>query len=152
MNKPIKRHLTLQPLSREHHQGLLLCFKIRKGISSGVEISRIKDYVNWFYTNHLMPHFELEENHIFPILGKDHELIKQAISEHRNLQSLVADSIANYEGLETFAAALDNHIRFEERILFNEIEKSATTEQFKKIEEIHHEEVFCEKSDDEFWV
>ena len=36
-NKPIKRHKAIQPLSREHHQGLLLCWKIGKGFEKGIE-------------------------------------------------------------------------------------------------------------------
>ncbi len=43
--KPQKRHIALQPLSREHHQGLLLSWKIRKGLSRKIEFDRIQNYV-----------------------------------------------------------------------------------------------------------
>jgi len=36
--KPIKRDKVLQPLSHDHHQGLLLCWKIRTGIKKGIEL------------------------------------------------------------------------------------------------------------------
>ena len=61
--KPIKRHKAIQPLSREHHQGLLLSWKIRTGLSKGVSTDRIKTYADWFYKTYLIPHFEEEEKH-----------------------------------------------------------------------------------------
>ncbi len=42
MSKPIKRSVALKPLSREHHHGLLLSWKIREGFNRNVEIERIK--------------------------------------------------------------------------------------------------------------
>jgi len=152
MIKPIKRHEALHSLSHDHHQGLLLSWKIRKGISMGVEIPRIKNYVNWFYLHHLAPHFELEEKHIFPVLGDTHELIVKAVADHAYIESLISDAPDSYESLETFAAALEAHIRFEERILFNEIQNKSTETQLKTIEQIHHETPFCENNEDVFWL
>lgn len=42
MSQPIKRHPSLQPLSREHHYGLLLSWKIREGFKREVPPERIK--------------------------------------------------------------------------------------------------------------
>ena len=41
---PIKRSEFLKPISREHHHGLLLCWKIRAGLKKGIEPERIKLY------------------------------------------------------------------------------------------------------------
>src|SRR5690606_3210653 len=60
---PIKRHKALQGVSREHHHGLLLCWKIRTGLAKNISPDRIKTYVDWFFDVYLRPHFELEENH-----------------------------------------------------------------------------------------
>lgn len=46
MPKPIKRHTALKPLSREHHHGLLLSWKIREGLKRNIEIPRIKKYID----------------------------------------------------------------------------------------------------------
>ena len=46
---------------------------------------------------------------------------------------------------------LEAHIRFEERILFVEIQKIATKEELVKINEIHVKEAFVERDDDLFW-
>ena len=58
-HKPQKRHKALQPLSREHHHGLLLSWKIRAGFSENIGPKRIKVYADWFFKNHLIPHFHL---------------------------------------------------------------------------------------------
>ena len=74
--KPLKRHKALQPLSREHHHGLLLSWKIRNGFNKNIDPKRMKIYADWFFETHLTPHFEMEENYIFSILESDNELIK----------------------------------------------------------------------------
>ena len=48
-NKPLKRHKALQPLSRDHHHGLLLSWKIRSGFKKNIDVERIKVYADWFY-------------------------------------------------------------------------------------------------------
>jgi iron-sulfur cluster repair protein YtfE (RIC family) len=151
MNKPIKRHQALQPLSRDHHQGLLLCWKIRAGLRKGVELKRIKTYCDWFFSQHLQPHFEAEEKYIFPILGADHDLIKRALSEHSKLLELLDDPGETENSFIRIADELEKHIRFEERILFNEIQQVATAEQLALFNEHHTEEKFCENEKDAFW-
>lgn len=151
MNPPIKRTPELQPLSRDHHQGLLLCWKIRKGISNGTPSERIKEYVKWFYSEHLLPHFKTEEDLLFTILGSAHPLIIQAITEHRDLEKLITDESNSQELLQEIAQKLDDHIRFEERTLFGEIEKVATAEQLQLISTHHQEPVFCDNDTLKFW-
>ena len=114
---PIKRDEFLKPLSRDHHHGLLLCWKIRTGFKKQVEISRIKSYSDWFYKNHLLPHFDVEEKYVFPILGNHHELVKKALSEHRKLRRLFEDSNDVPKNLGKIEEDLEAHIRFEERFL-----------------------------------
>ena len=151
MPKPIKRHPALQPTSREHHQGLLLCFKIREGLKRQVDPSRIKQYVDWFWVHHLKPHFEFEEKYIFKILPKDNTLIEQALEEHKLLNLLFHQEVDLVETLKAIEVALYDHIRFEERILFNEIQQIANDKELSFIEEHQHEEVPCPLWQDEFW-
>ncbi|MGE5944519.1 MAG: hemerythrin domain-containing protein [Flavobacteriales bacterium] len=148
--KPLKRHKALQPLSREHHHGLLLSWKIRAGFSKKIEPERIKIYADWFFETHLMSHFEMEEQFVFPILESNHELVKKALADHKLLKRLFADE--NIEmALSKIEEVLDAHIRFEERVLFPEIQKVATEMQLLEIEKIHQETNFVDKLDDEFW-
>lgn len=150
-HKPQKRHKALQPLSREHHHGLLLSWKIRTGFNKNISPERIKSYADWFFKNHLIPHFEVEESHIFPILDANNELVKRALAEHRRLNRLFTENEDDVKALMKIEEELEQHIRFEERVLFPEIQKVATEEQMIQIEKIHQPESFIDKLDDEFW-
>ena len=149
--KPLKRHKSLQPFSREHHHTLLLSWKIRTGFHKNVDPQRIKTYVDWFYKNHVEPHFEIEEQYIFTILDSDHEYIKKAISEHKRLQRLFEDELDIEKSLSLLEEELEKHIRFEERVLFPEVQKIATEEQLERIDKHHTEVDFRENVADEFW-
>ena len=149
---PIKRNENLKPISREHHHGLLLCWKIKTGLKKDVKPERIKTYVDWFYTNHILPHFEIEEKNIFPILGNDHELVKRALSEHINLKQHFESKTDILENLKLIEKELDEHIRFEERVLFNEIQSVATEAQLLQIKEVHTETEFSDNVTDAFWL
>lgn len=150
-SKPIKRHKSLQPLSYEHHHSLLLCWKIRTGFSKGVEVERIKKYADWFFENHIQPHFEVEEIYFYPILGNEHVLVKKALSEHRRLTRLFESKDEIEKSLSLIEEELESHIRFEERVLFGEIQNIATEEQLKRVAEKHTDEKFQENTEDEFW-
>ena len=151
-HKPQKRHKALQHLSREHHHGLLLSWKIRAGFSKNIETKRIKIYADWFFETHLIPHFEMEEAHIFTILNEDSDLIKKALADHRRLKRLFTESDDEAKALSKIEEELDKHIRFEERVLFPEIQKVATEAQLALIEAIHQDDDFIDKLDDEFWL
>jgi len=85
---PQKRHTSLQPLSREHHQALLLCWKFRQGFAKGVEPERMKKYADWFWTTYLAPHFVAEEKTFFPILATDHPGILKALKQHKDIKAM----------------------------------------------------------------
>ncbi len=151
--KPLKRHASLQPLSREHHHGLLLSWKIRTGLSKGVAPERIKAYSDWFFVNHLLPHFEVEERHVFPVLGgKEHPMVMRALREHRRLKRLFAAADDLTKHLSLIEEELTAHIRFEERVLFNEVQAIASPEQLAEIEHLHNGQPFAAEWEDQFWV
>lgn len=149
---PIKRNKFLKSLSREHHHALLLCWKIKTGFSKTVLTQRIKIYADWFYKTHLLPHFELEEKYVFPILSSENKFVKEGLAAHRQLSKLFSDTSNIENSLKQIQMELEKHIRFEERILFNEIQKVATSAQLEKIKEIHIEEKFIDNLSDVFWT
>ena len=151
MSKPIKRHLLLQDLSRDHHQGLLLCWKIRTGFKKGVEPKRMMNYVQWFWKQYLKEHFKIEEETVFPILGKEHELVKKALAEHRKIKRLMEGTENLEVKLNSIEEQLEQHIRFEERVLFNEIQSIATETELKQVKEAHSEDKFIDNLKDPFW-
>lgn len=147
----IKRHPSLQEYSRDHHQALLLCWKIKVGFSKGISVDRIKTYVNWFYENHILEHFTMEEKYMFPVLSSDHELIIRVLEEHKMLLDLFTNTDDVENSLKKLHVALKDHIRFEERILFNEIQSVASQDQLNKIEQFHSSEKFEDNLTDVFW-
>ncbi len=151
--KPIKRNEALKPLSREHHHGLLLCWKIRQGIKMQVEPKRIKSYTDWFKNKYLYPHFEAEENFVFPVLGDENPFVKKALAEHRRLKRLFNQQSEILKALSLIEEELEKHIRFEERVVFNEVQQAATPGQFEEIEKKHHAIAFSDDTwEDKFWI
>ncbi|GJM33332.1 MAG: hypothetical protein DHS20C18_23330 [Saprospiraceae bacterium] len=130
---------------------MLLCWKIRAGFSKGIAPERIKKYTDWFFENHIKPHFQLEEAYVFPVLGANHKMVKKALTQHRRLTNLFNEDTEIERSLSRLEDNLARHIRFEERILFNEIQQVATKEQFALIEEKHVALKFEENTEDEFW-
>ena len=151
IKKPIKRHQALQPLSRQHHFGLLFGWKVRKGFSKNIPPERMMKFASWFYKQEIKPHFNDEEKYLFPILEPGNELVERALKEHRRIKRLFLDTDNPERSLHRLEEELDAHIRFEERILFNEIQKVATAEQLAKIEEIHTDNPESAEYSDPFW-
>ncbi len=151
MSNPIKRHIALGSVSREHHHGLLLSWKIREGFRRNIEPERIKMYTDWFWENHLETHFEFEEKYIFPILEIENKLIKRALREHGRLKGLFISSDKVEQNLSLIEEELVAHIRFEERILFKEIQEIASEQQLKIVEQGHLVNIVDEWKD-EFWA
>ena len=93
----------------------------------------------------------MEEKHVFSILGNDHELVKKALTDHRKLRRLFENETEVIKSLGLIEELLEAHIRFEERVLFNEIQKIATLEEM----ELMHAGLDSHKKPDEwkheFW-
>jgi hypothetical protein len=150
LSGPIKRHESLKELSRDHHFSLLLCWKIKEGVKKAIALQRIKRYTDHFYEEHLLPHFSIEEMLIFPLLGDDHPLIKKALGDHARLKGLFEEKEASIEQFLEIVTELSQHVRFEERELFNELQQTLSPH---KLAEIHvaHDEGVTTAWPDEFW-
>ena len=131
---------------------MLLSWKIRAGIKKEIAPERIKKYLDWFFVTHLLPHFEIEEKYIFTILGNDNELVKKALTEHRRLKRLFKSKTELFKNIMAIEEELESHIRFEERVLFNEIQTIATEKQLELIKTVHKEEKFSDNLTDAFWL
>ncbi|QDP86168.1 hemerythrin domain-containing protein [Chryseobacterium sp. SNU WT5] len=147
----MKRHEALVQLSRDHHFGLLLCWKLKEGMKKEVSADRMGKYIEVFYQHNLKPHFAEEESTIFKILGNDHPLITEAISQHHAFKSMIDDGFETMEQIEIFRSLLELHIRTEERQIFPEIEKQATTEQLEELLQLDHPELKEPEYADIFW-
>ena len=150
---PIKRHEALKPLSRDHHHNLLLCWKIREGRKKGISTERIKTYTDYFFTSQIKPHFEFEEQEVFNLLGDDHPLIRRAKNEHVRLQRLFAREEDVDGALAAIEVELDEHVRFEERVLFKALQEEVSPVLLDNMKNKEEEIITPDPDDwnDKFW-
>lgn len=155
-NQPIKRSEDMKLLSRDHHFGLLFSWKIKQGIANNVATIRMKNYLNFFWDQHLKDHFLDEEVLLFNRFDVEEPCV-QAKNDHRQIVNLIDQvnlasqgDYAVYEKLITF---LNDHIRFEERVVFPHLEKTLSESTLSSIGhflESRHDE-FKDDYHDEFW-
>ena len=133
----MKRDPNIIPFSRDHHYGLLFCWKIRQGLTKHIDLDRIRQYVLHFWKFNLEDHFAEEELLLFR--DEFDSLCLEAKQQHSRIRSLVqaiegsgASMEVNYRKL---ADQVDDHIRFEERQVFPFLEQKMTKEQLSAVGE-----------------
>ena len=154
----MKRDENLQALSRDHHHGLLLGWKIRQGLKYLVSPDIIAKYIQYFSKKALFPHFKEEETIILSYLPDSNDLKMRTIDEHRTIakqvKALEKNVLPEAGTLLEIASFLDSHIRFEERELFPYLEAQLSSEQLNEIgvaiDSNHHP--FIEDFTPEFWT
>ena len=130
----MKRHESLRPLSREHHESLILARLLRKdappfkGLPDSLEGKVL--YACEIFNHQLKAHF-LHEEKIFSSLVKFHptiiEMLETIRLEHQKLIELfsnLAAGIYTPDTLDEFGHYLESHIRKEERQFFPFIESN----------------------------
>ena len=143
-------------LSRDHHFGLLFSWKIKQGIARNVDTIRMRDYLNFFWSEHLKDHFLDEEVLLFNRLDAEEPCV-QAKKDHQQIVNLIEAANAADQGdylvYEKLISFLNDHIRFEERVVFPHLEKVLSESTLNSIgrflERQHHE--FIDDYKDEFW-
>ncbi|AEV34421.1 hypothetical protein Oweho_3472 [Owenweeksia hongkongensis DSM 17368] len=153
--QPIKRDKYLQPLSHDHHHGLMLCWKINKGHKKGVSAERIMAYAKHFFETQLEQHFREEEELLFPLIGMKDEGVMHAMDGHKRLRVLFFDEENLDNACQLIAKELKAHIRFEERTLFNVIQEKAGAEELLKMNQQLHSrpaEQSLNTWEDPFWA
>lgn len=124
----MKRYEALMPLSREHHQTLILARLLRKdaplypGLPSS--LSGKAEYALAEYHSQIQPHFKKEER-IFTLLSGLHkqiDILTAALTgEHRQIESYfhaINTSTPDPDRMDELGRMLEKHIRQEERVLF----------------------------------
>lgn len=142
----------LAPFIDEHQCLIRVCDRVRKGLSSGVEIERIRSYVDWFKEAYLEPHFKYEEHVILSSLGKNAR-VKRVLANHRRILKLLSCSCDDLKVLNLLEEELSTFIRFEERVLFREFNDEVAVEKPRRSEQHSPDTVsFCDSVwKDPFW-
>jgi len=86
-----RRHESLIPLSHDHHDALLLAWRLRTGDLSKREPELRASHVSAFFEYRLINHLKVEEELLFPafreVLGLESSLIELLLSDHQELRA-----------------------------------------------------------------
>ncbi len=153
----MKRLEALAPLSRDHHDALILAQLLKKDTPSYRNLpdsAREKAaYAKTFFTAKLRQHFDIEEAILESAKGQNDEidlLIPTIIDEHSRLSAAFA-SLSEADGVEAkmdlLGKELEQHIRKEERVLFPLIQQYCSQENLHIIELLSHAKPAVMKKD-----
>ncbi|MEJ8803238.1 hemerythrin domain-containing protein [Pontibacter sp. H249] len=145
----MKRHESIAPISRQHHSGLLTARLLQrgappyKGMPTTPEAKR--DYTLTFLEQHLLPHFKLEENTVFrlapQVSGELAQQTKQLQEQHQLLESLIlalpdATQTELPDKLHKIGKLLEQHIRHEERVFFEQLQQELPDEKLQALQQL----------------
>lgn len=155
----MKRNENLKTLSWEHHDGLVVSFRLQQGLNKNTDAIEMAEYILFTWGTVLEHHFWQEEQTISSNLSKSEtatELMNQFTNEHEQIRYLVnqiKQDNTNTKYIKEFADVLNKHIRFEERQLFPLFEKEmgkARLAEIGKFLKKHHNDS-CEVWQNQFW-
>jgi hemerythrin-like domain-containing protein len=110
------------PLGHDHHQALEAALRLRRATAEDVNdaVERFRE----FWNERGRRHFEIEEELVLPALQGDEEwdaLADRVRHEHELLRTR-AESLGTVESAHVLGQLLNDHVRFEERELFQVLE------------------------------
>lgn len=140
------RDRNLVPLSRQHQHALALCVRIDR--ASPIRTSDLDAWqaeIAQHFRMEIGAHFAAEEQVVFPAaktFGELSVLVDSLLADHAWLRARFAEAEAgklSAEEIAAFAKRLAEHIRIEERQLFERLQELVKPEEFavigRKLEE-----------------
>ena len=121
MEPQVKRSTELVPLSREHHEALVLARRACEPHRPHAEPAQLRSHILRRWTEHFAPHFALEERVLFPALREAGALpaADEACAQHAHIRSLIEQMRGgDPDALPAWGDALREHVKWEERTLF----------------------------------
>lgn len=140
-NKAMLRDPALIPLSHQHQHALALCVRIGKAFEAGGESPDVHPWeleIVTLFDQEIAYHFAAEEKHLFPMASQFEELwplVDELRIEHTLLRRNVERArlrAFTVTDLQVFSASLSEHIRKEERHLFEALQRLTTPAQLRK--------------------
>ncbi|MBV8252481.1 MAG: hemerythrin domain-containing protein [Chitinophaga sp.] len=129
----MQRHSTLVPLSHEHKRLLFVCRYLKKNAASyegfPLETQAKFEYVVRIFQEVMVPHIQKEDHLFEKCFGKTASIdaaITELQAEHRiisGMYAVLADSANLEDDMDLLANSLEAHIRKEERVLFELLQK-----------------------------
>jgi len=135
----MKRDRRLRQLSDDHHQALVLARRATSAASVKPEtLAALWDEVTRRFHIELAPHFSIEEQYMLPALERagGAALAKRTRDEHAELRRIVSDDGHDLATrLDRFGTLLRDHVRFEERVLFEAVQKRLSDAELEAVSE-----------------
>jgi hemerythrin-like domain-containing protein len=134
------RDQNLIPLSRQHQHALALCVLLDRAIQAGaIDLEAWQAEIQQQFENEIIIHFAAEEKELFPAAAEFPEmrpLVDELLAEHILLRDYFARAAArglDRESLRDFANKLPQHIRKEERQLFEAMQQAMNPQQLAEL-------------------
>jgi hypothetical protein len=135
----MKRDENIQPLSRQHHDELLGCLLIKKGVRKEADIAVLTDFTNIFWKDDLKKHLQIEQDVLIPFLIRhkfEARYINILQTDHSILQSIL-ERLNVYDRrhrvFEIFANLVEQHIRFKERFIFERMQEMVSEKELEQL-------------------
>jgi iron-sulfur cluster repair protein YtfE (RIC family) len=138
----MRRDKNLIPLSHQHQHALALCVRIGKAFADSAATPDVHGWEQEIvkqFDEEMSFHFGAEEKHVFPVAARfeelatlldslliDHTVLRRSVEKARTRQFTVSD-------LQVFTASLSEHIRKEERDLFEALPMLLTPDELNKL-------------------
>ncbi len=131
----------LIPLSHDHHHALKLCVLTRRALPPGASPAAIaaqaQEIVHKF-DEEIHDHFVFEEQTVFPLLVSFpaiRNLIADLLKDHRTMEAFIERMRApvDWSVIDDFCDTLEQHVRKEEQLLFEEAQRVLTRQQLDEI-------------------
>jgi hemerythrin-like domain-containing protein len=136
------RDTSLVPLSRQHQHALALCVRIdRASPIPEAELSTWQAEITLHFQNEIRIHFEAEERVVFPAAREFQELtplLDELLTDHAVLREFFAKAEARHMStaeLSAFGQRMSEHIRKEERQLFERLQQLLSQDELSRLGE-----------------
>jgi len=136
----MQRDANLIPLSHQHQRALALCVRLERALrGDAFDPAPWQLEVRQHYADEVQFHFAAEERVLFPAARRFPELaalVEELGGEHDRLRALFGlaeQGMMNQDELRAFAKLLSEHVRKEERQLFEVLQKRMAPEELTSL-------------------
>jgi hemerythrin-like domain-containing protein len=134
------RDKNLIPLSHQHQHALALCVRLDRALrGKAADLEQWQAEIEMLFQQEIGVHFAAEEKELFPAARCFPELIalvRELEAEHTGLRELLAQASArsmDEMSLSALAEKLAQHIRKEERQLFESLQKLMSADELNAL-------------------
>lgn len=138
-NGSMLRDKNLIPLSHQHQHALAMCVRLDRALAPGnADLSAWQEEMVSIWKSEIRFHFEAEEKMLFPAAEKYDSLqplVKRLLSEHLTLRGFFTRAqtrCLDVADLKAFVETLSQHIRTEERQLFEECQRQMPADELAR--------------------